>query len=106
MSEQSVSTEKLKKVVATLLDDLRRGAGDRDRRRQVEEWMKVLADKYPEFGVERGLREYYLAEAERLSSEFASSEDLAQRLALARSIEGLLEKAGEIERRTSESAQQ
>ena len=50
-------------VVTTLLDDLKSGNGDKDRRRQVEEWMRTLAEKYPEFKIEVGLRDYYLAEA-------------------------------------------
>ncbi len=40
-------------VVETLLRDLRDGNGDRDRRRQVEEWMRTLAEK---FGSRGGLR--------------------------------------------------
>ena len=47
-------------VVETLLRDLKEGIGDRDRRRQVEEWMRTLAEKYPEFKIEVGLRDYYL----------------------------------------------
>jgi len=45
MSEVAVTDQKtqiLSGVVKTLLDDLRSGAGDRDRRRQVEEWMRPL----------------------------------------------------------------
>ena len=57
-------------VVTTLLDDLKSGTGDKDRRRQVEEWMRTLAEKYPEFQIETGLRDYYLAEAERLRVDF------------------------------------
>ena len=48
-------------VVSTLLSDLKTGVGDKDRRRQVEEWMRTLAEKYPEFHIETGLRDYYLA---------------------------------------------
>ena len=32
--------QSLKVVVDSLLDELRRGSGDRDKRRQVEEWLK------------------------------------------------------------------
>ena len=76
MSELPVTDQKsqiLSGVVKTLLDDLRSGAGDRDRRRQVEEWMRTLAEKYPEFHIETGLRDYYLAEAERLRGDFTKS---------------------------------
>ena len=86
----------LKNVVDSLLSDLLEGRGDRDKRRQVEEWMKSLADKYPEFGIETGLREYYLAEADRLRAEFDKTTDLAERLAIGRSVEACLEKASEI----------
>ncbi len=66
-------------VVETLLRDLRDGNGDRDRRRQVEEWMRTLAEKYPEFKIEVGLRDYYLAEAERLRGEFDKASDLTEK---------------------------
>src|SRR5437588_4818477 len=89
-------------VVQTLLDDLRSGAGDRDRRRQVEEWMRTLAEKYPEFHIEVGLRDYYLAEAERLRGGFQKSTGMAEKLALARSIESFLDRATEYDRRASE----
>ena len=35
----------LQGVVTTLLDDLKKGNGDKDRRRQVEEWMRTLAER-------------------------------------------------------------
>lgn len=105
MSEQPVArpkTEILAGVVQALLTDLRNGNGDRDRRRQVEEWMRTLAEKYPEFRIENGLRDYYLAEAERLRGDFEKSGELAERLALARSIESFLDRAAEYERRIAE----
>lgn len=89
----------LAEVVAKLLDDLKNGAGDRDKRRQVEDWMKVLSDKYPEFRIHEGLRDYYLAEAGRLREEFESSSDLAQRLAIGRGVEMFLDRAAEMSRR-------
>lgn len=94
--ELSGELRSLRSVVESLLGDLLAGRGDRDKRRQVEEWMKALADKYPEFEIEKGLREYYLAEAERLRAEFDRAEDLTERLSLGRSVEGCLEKASEI----------
>jgi hypothetical protein len=102
-----VSDEKLrtlKEVVTALLDEVRRGSGDRDKRRQVEEWMKSLAEKYPEFEIERGLRDYYLAEASRLREEFDNSRELAEKLNLGRSIESFLDRAAEYERRLTERA--
>ena len=90
MSEVAVTDQKtqiLSGVVKTLLDDLRSGAGDRDRRRQVEEWMRTLAEKYPEFQIESGLRDYYLAEAERLRVDFEKATELNEKLALGRSIQ-------------------
>lgn len=92
-------------VVQTLLDDLKSGNGDRDRRRQVEEWMRTLAEKYPEFKIEVGLRDYYLAEAERLRAEFDKSGELTEKLALGRSIESLLDRAAEYDRRISSASQ-
>ncbi len=86
----------------TLLDDLRTGVGDRDRRRQVEEWMRTLAEKYPEFQIETGLRDYYLAEAERLRAEFVKATEMSEKLSLARSIESFLDRAAEYDRRASE----
>ncbi len=94
----SKELETLKGVVDALLEDLRNGTGDRDKRRHVEEWMRTLADKYPEFKIETGLREYYLAEAGRLREEFVSASDLAERLAVGRSVEAYLEKAAEMGR--------
>jgi len=107
MSEQPVpsrKTEILSGVVQSLLTDLRNGTGDRDRRRQVEEWMRTLAEKYPEFSIETGLRDYYLAEAERLRADFEKSSEISERLALARSIESFLDRASEYERRIGERA--
>lgn len=95
----------LREVVTRLLEDLKAGVGDRDKRRQVEEWMKGLADKYPAFQVEHGLRDYYLAEAGRLREEFESSDDLSQRLAIARSVELFLDRAREMDRRIEEGGE-
>src|SRR6266550_5395727 len=92
-------TQILSGVVSTLLADLKNGAGDKDRRRQVEEWMRTLAEKYPEFHIETGLRDYYLAEAERLRGDFTKSTEMSEKLALARSIESFLDRAAEYERR-------
>jgi len=89
-------------VVDTLLRDLRQGNGDRDRRRQVEEWMRTLAEKYPEFKIEVGLRDYYLAEADRLRGEFEKTTDLTERLSLGRNIESFLDRAADYERRISD----
>lgn len=86
-------------VVQTLLADLKTGNGDKDRRRQVEEWMRTLAEKYPEFKIETGLRDYYLAEAERLRGDFDKSTDMAEKLGLGRSIESFLDRAAEYDRR-------
>lgn len=95
----SAELEGLKGVVDVLLDELRRGSGDRDKRRQVEEWMKALADKYPEFGIESGLRAYYLAEANRLREEFGRADDLGDKLTIGRTVETYLDKATELGRR-------
>lgn len=92
----------LREIVGTLLTELKNGSGDRDKRRQVEEWMKGLVDKYPEFDVEHGLRDYYHAEAGRLRAEFDKAPDLSEKLNLARSVEGFLEKARNYEERISE----
>ncbi|HEX7705134.1 MAG TPA: hypothetical protein VF701_01625 [Thermoanaerobaculia bacterium] len=89
-------------VVSTLLDEIKSGAGDKDRRRQTEEWMRTLAEKYPEFKIETGLRDYYLAEAERLRADFNQAADLGEKLALGRSIESFLDRAAEYDRRISE----
>lgn len=89
-------------VVTKLLDDLRAGTGDKDRRRQVEEWLRGLAEKYPQFPIETGLRDYYVAEAERLRQDFDKSAELTDRLMLARSIESFLDRAGEYDRRIAE----
>jgi hypothetical protein len=86
-------------VVTTLLTDLKSGSGDKDRRRQVEEWMRTLAEKYPEFKIETGLRDYYLAEAERLRADFDGSADLTEKLSLGRAIESFLDRAAEYDRR-------
>jgi len=89
-------------VVETLLTELKQGTGDRDRRRQVEEWMRTLAEKYPEFKIEVGLRDYYLAEAERLRREFDKAPDLTEKLSLGRNIETFLDRAAEYDRRIAE----
>jgi hypothetical protein len=105
MSEQPLHdqrTQILSGVVTTLLDDLKKGAGDKDRRRQVEEWMRTLAEKYPEFQIESGLRDYYLAEAERLRLDFEKAAELNEKLALGRSIEGFLDRAAEYAKRIAE----
>ena len=105
MTDAPVSEQKqaiLSGVVGTLINDLKSGNGDKDRRRQVEEWLRGLAEKYPEFKIESGLRDYYLAEAQRLRTEFEKSAELAEKLGLARSIEGFLDRAAEYERRIAE----
>src|SRR5436309_10686917 len=105
MSEPPVSEKRqdvLRGVVTALLTDLKSGSGDKDRRRQVEEWLRGLAEKYPEFKIESGLRDYYLAEAQRLRAEFEKTTDIAEKLGLARSIEGFLDRAAEYERRVAE----
>lgn len=89
-------------VVSTLLSDLKSGTGDKDRRRQAEEWMRTLAEKYPEFKIETGLRDYYVAEAQRLRAEFDKSSDLTEKLALGRSIESFLDRAAEYDRRIAD----
>jgi hypothetical protein len=99
---QQQRTQILSGVVSTLLSELKNGTGDKDRRRQVEEWMRTLAEKYPEFRIEAGLRDYYLAEAERLRAEFDKSAELGEKLALGRSIESFLDRAAEYDRRLSE----
>ena len=81
MSELPVNEQKLevlRGVVASLIDDLKKGNGDKDRRRQVEEWLRGLAEKYPEFRIESGLRDYYLAEAQRLRADFEKAAELAE----------------------------
>src|SRR5215213_4201803 len=77
---QQQRSQILSGVVTTLLSDLKNGTGDKDRRRQVEEWMRTLAEKYPEFQIEAGLRDYYLAEAERLSGDFGKATELTEKL--------------------------
>ena len=99
---QQQRTQLLSGVVTTLLADLKNGTGDKDRRRQVEEWMRTLAEKYPEFKIEAGLRDYYLAEAERLNAEFTKSSDITEKLTLGRSIESFLDRAAEYDRRLAE----
>ena len=105
ITEDSVRQQRqgtLSTVVKTLLDDLRVGAGDKDRRRQVEEWLRTLAEKYPDFRIEAGLRDYYLAESDRLRVEFEKSGELAEKLQLGRSIESFLDRAAEYDRRSRE----
>ncbi len=101
MSNDEVQTQRLSilsGVVTNLLSELKSGAGDKDRRRQVEEWMRTLAEKYPEFHVEAGLRDYYVAEATRLRAEFDKSSDLTEKLGLARSIESFVDRAAAYDR--------
>lgn len=105
MAETDINQQKqqiLSGVVQTLLDDLKSGTGDKDRRRQVEEWMRTLAEKYPEFHIEVGLRDYYLAEAARLRSDFDKAADLTEKLVLGRSIESFLDRAAEYDRRITD----
>ena len=99
---QQQRTQILSGVVTALLDDLKNGTGDKDRRRQVEEWMRTLAEKYPEFKIETGLRDYYLAEAERLSVDFGKSTDITEKLSLGRAIESFLDRAAEYDKRIAE----
>ena len=99
---QEQRTQILATVVTTLLADLKSGSGDKDRRRQVEEWMRTLAEKYPEFKIEHGLRDYYLAEAERLRDDFQKANDLTEKLSLGRSIESFLDRAADYDRRIRE----
>ena len=105
MAETEVNEQKqqiLSGVVSTLLNDLKNGNGDKDRRRQVEEWMRTLAEKYPEFKIEVGLRDYYLAEAERLRGDFDKATELSEKLIVGRNIESFLDRAAEYERRISD----
>jgi hypothetical protein len=105
MTEEGLQQQRLQilaGVVQTLLDDLKSGNGDKDRRRQVEEWMRTLAEKYPEFKIEVGLRDYYLAEAERLRGDFEKSSDISEKLSLGRAIESFLDRAAEYDRRVAE----
>ncbi len=99
---QQQRMEILSGVVNTLISDLKTGTGDKDRRRQVEEWMRTLAEKYPEFKIEIGLRDYYLAEAERLRADFDKSSELTEKLSLGRSIESFLDRAAEYDRRIAD----
>ncbi|HEX7831957.1 MAG TPA: hypothetical protein VF787_20040 [Thermoanaerobaculia bacterium] len=99
---QQQRTQILSGVVTTLLSDLKSGVGDKDRRRQVEEWMRTLAEKYPEFHIEAGLRDYYLAEAERLRTDFDKTNELTEKLSLGRSIESFLDRAAEYDRRITD----
>ena len=99
---QEQRSQILSGVVSTLLADLKSGNGDKDRRRQVEEWMRTLAEKYPEFKIEVGLRDYYLAEADRLRADFEKSAELTEKLSLARSIESFLDRAAEYDRRIAD----
>ena len=105
MTEEGLQQQRLQilsGVVQTLLDDLKNGNGDKDRRRQVEEWMRTLAEKYPEFHIEAGLRDYYLAEAERLRADFDKAAELQEKLALGRSIESFLDRAADYDRRIAD----
>ena len=105
MANEGVDEQKqnvLAGVVKSLLEDLKNGTGDKDRRRQVEEWMRTLAEKYPEFKIEVGLRDYYLAEASRLRADFDKAADITEKLGLARSIESFLDRAADYERRIAD----
>jgi hypothetical protein len=105
MADNAIDSQKqqiLSGVVTTLLDDLKNGNGDKDRRRQVEEWMRTLAEKYPEFKIETGLRDYYLAEAERLRADFDKATELSEKLVLGRNIESFLDRAAEYDRRIND----
>lgn len=105
MANEATNPERqqiLSGVVQTLLADLKNGTGDKDRRRQVEEWMRTLAEKYPEFKIETGLRDYYFAEAERLRGDFDKSSDLAEKLSLGRAIESFLDRAADYDKRIAE----
>jgi hypothetical protein len=105
MTDEAIPSQRmqiLSGVVQTLLDDLKSGTGDKDRRRQVEEWMRTLAEKYPEFKIETGLRDYYLAEAQRLRVDFDKSTELNEKLVLGRSIESFLDRAADYERRIAD----
>lgn len=94
--------EILRGIVDRLLEELKSGSGDKDKRRQVEEWMRTLSEKYPEFTIEAGLRDYYLAEATRLGRDFEAATDLTEKLNLGRSVESFLDRAAEYERRLAE----
>lgn len=105
MADEAIPSQRmqiLSGVVQTLLDDLKSGNGDKDRRRQVEEWMRTLAEKYPEFKIETGLRDYYLAEAQRLRADFDKSTELTEKLALGRNIESFLDRAADYDRRIAD----
>lgn len=105
MANEGIDGQKqnvLSGVVKSLLEDLKNGTGDKDRRRQVEEWMRTLAEKYPEFKIEVGLRDYYFAEASRLRGDFDKSTDITEKLGLARSIESFLDRAADYERRIAD----
>jgi hypothetical protein len=107
MADDSIHQQRmqiLSGVVTTLLDELKTGNGDKDRRRQVEEWMRTLAEKYPEFKIEAGLRDYYLAESARLSLDFDKTPDLAEKLSLGRAIESFLDRAADYDRRITDGA--
>jgi len=94
--------EILRGAVDRLLEELKNGVGDKDKRRQVEEWMRTLSEKYPEFSIEHGLREYYVAEATRLRRDFDAATDLVEKLSLARAVESFLDRASEYDRRLAE----
>ena len=64
--------------------------------------MRTLAEKYPEFEIETGLRDYYLAEAQRLRTDFDKAADLSEKLTLGRQIESFLDRAAEYDRRATD----
>ncbi|MEO8215851.1 MAG: hypothetical protein ABI718_02100 [Acidobacteriota bacterium] len=90
------SREMLRGMILSLIEELKQGSGDRDKRRQAEDWLKSLAEKYPEFSIRPGLREYYLAEAARLRGDFDAAADLSEKLQLGRMVESFLEKAADL----------
>src|SRR5260221_275688 len=96
MTEQPIDGQRhdlLRGIVDSLLTDLKSGVGDKDRRRQVEGSRRHPAEKSPEFAIESGLRDYYLAEAERLRPEFDKSTEPAKKPSLGRNVESFLDRA-------------
>ena len=74
--------------------------------------MIVLSAGVFEFGnlihqkllIEAGLRDYYLAEAERLRADFDKSTELTEKLSLGRAIESFLDRAADYDRRIADRA--
>jgi hypothetical protein len=96
------SSEMLRGVIDSLVKQLKEGEGDKEKRRAVEEWLRAVSEKYPDFKVDKGLHDYYLAEAGRLREEFDRSSDLVEKLNLGRQVESFLDRAAEYERRTAQ----